>query len=719
MSYLKHFIDFFYELREAGLNPFLSNIVELMKILPKVNITDLWLFKETIKAILLKEKENEPLFDYIFNKYFISFSFRGEKEEKSEEIEKLEKMDLDDPQLLKEFKREMKMNEDFLKKQEEIEERSIKEEDFDLADIDMDRKDKSKIDSMEDFISKQEELFEKEMEKKEKIGSQEIGETPQQQKEDREKQEEEQEELFEKEMEKKEKIGSQEIGETPQQQKEGKEEKHGGEEYHKEIKKGKKNLENIVNEQEKNLSQINKKKSESLDKIKQLNSNIKKVKNKLNEEEQLNNSNEKQIRNFSKKAQRLLEKIKKDLAKKLSETNLDEIDNKDLKELQKEQAFLKDLKENLQNLEEQINKKHKDYLKKKLEEEIRRSKNRAINELANPQRIKRSLKNDIRRRLEKGEKYSMKELLARINEIDDPLMNNEDFLNLLKYNLKEFNKYIYEEKQEHIKDLLEKRKKEILKGEGMDHIFSEDFSNLEKEEIDKIKRNIRKFLRRIDLKKRQVFKKAKKKKDLDIKATSRNFMKKKYEFIYRKPKFSKLKRLVFLIDVSGSIINYVPAFLLIIREFREHIKKVKYYFFVDYSIDVSPYIKKMNKRELVQLKNKYLWNEFNSYNHSYSNIGRGIITFYQQYEKDLRKDDFVLIFSDARNNFKGETGIREINELKEKVDHIYWLNPEPKREWNTGDSIMREYSRILPTHSISSFEQFFHFLTKIIEEKKR
>jgi uncharacterized protein with von Willebrand factor type A (vWA) domain len=677
MSYLSHFIDFLYELRESGLNPYLSNIVELMKILPKIDITNLWLLRESIKAIILKDRKDEPLFNYIFNQYFLSFSKKSEKKESKA----IGIGGLKDPQLLNEFKQEMLENEQTQQKREELEDRLVKDEiEKDLKRIKKGKKEskeKSKVKSMKDLIEEQEEIFEKEMEEKEKIDSQRISKKQTESKEE--------------------------------------EKAHGGEEYHKEIKEGKKNLENSVNEQKRNLSQIEKGKSEDIKK--QLKKSLNAISDQLNKQKQINDQNEQRLRDFTHKAKEMFKQLKEREEKDLLTSDLEEMDKDGLKQLQNKQLEMEKLKKQLKDLENQTDKKHGNYLRKKLKSEISESKNRTLKELANPQMVIPQFKENLRRILEEGGKYSMKELTSRLMEMDDALLNNEDFQQLLDYNLKEFNKAILDEKEEYMKDLLEKRKKQKSESVEMGHLFSEEFTNLSREDLDKIKKNIKSFLRRIDLKKRQVFKKSKKKKNLDIKATSRNLMKKKYEFIYKTPKFSSIKRLVFLIDVSGSIINYVPSILLIIREFRDHIKKIKYFFFVDYSIDVTEYIKRMNERELLQLDNKYMWKEFNSYNHSYSNIGKGIESFYREYEKDLRKDDFVLIFSDARNNYKKETGSEELYELEKRLDHIYWLNPELKKNWNTGDSIMRDYSRILPTHSISSFEQFFNFLTKIIQKR--
>jgi uncharacterized protein len=41
-----------------------------------------------------------------------------------------------------------------------------------------------------------------------------------------------------------------------------------------------------------------------------------------------------------------------------------------------------------------------------------------------------------------------------------------------------------------------------------------------------------------------------------------------------------------------------------------------------------------------------------------------------------------------------------VKEVQDRARHVYWLNPEPKSYWNTGDSIVGEYG----THTDGVFE---------------
>jgi len=50
----------------------------------------------------------------------------------------------------------------------------------------------------------------------------------------------------------------------------------------------------------------------------------------------------------------------------------------------------------------------------------------------------------------------------------------------------------------------------------------------------------------------------------------------------------------------------------------------------------------------------------------------------------------VLILGDARNNYHASQAW-VLEELQRQARHVYWLNPEPRAYWGSGDSIVDEY----------------------------
>jgi uncharacterized protein with von Willebrand factor type A (vWA) domain len=74
-----------------------------------------------------------------------------------------------------------------------------------------------------------------------------------------------------------------------------------------------------------------------------------------------------------------------------------------------------------------------------------------------------------------------------------------------------------------------------------------------------------------------------------------------------------------------------------------------------------------------------------------SDFGRVFYQFSQDFVHDLRRDTVVLILGDARNN-AFDPQAWALAEVRQRCRRIIWLNPEPRREWNTGDSIIAAYT---------------------------
>ena len=50
----------------------------------------------------------------------------------------------------------------------------------------------------------------------------------------------------------------------------------------------------------------------------------------------------------------------------------------------------------------------------------------------------------------------------------------------------------------------------------------------------------------------------------------------------------------------------------------------------------------------------------------------------------------VLVLGDARNNYHAAAA-DALAALASRVRHVFWLNPEPRAGWDTGDSIVSDY----------------------------
>ena len=83
----------------------------------------------------------------------------------------------------------------------------------------------------------------------------------------------------------------------------------------------------------------------------------------------------------------------------------------------------------------------------------------------------------------------------------------------------------------------------------------------------------------------------------------------------------------------------------------------------------------------------------------HSDYGHAFEVFWEKYGKGIGPKTTVLLLGDARNNYHASQSW-VVKEIRAKARHVYWLNPEPKSYWNTGDSIVGEYG----THTDGVYE---------------
>jgi uncharacterized protein with von Willebrand factor type A (vWA) domain len=65
--------------------------------------------------------------------------------------------------------------------------------------------------------------------------------------------------------------------------------------------------------------------------------------------------------------------------------------------------------------------------------------------------------------------------------------------------------------------------------------------------------------------------------------------------------------------------------------------------------------------------------------------------FAGQYAHQLSRRSVVLVVGDARSNY-GDPAEAAFAQIRERAGQVYWLNPEPRRYWNDGDSVIGRYA---------------------------
>jgi len=76
--------------------------------------------------------------------------------------------------------------------------------------------------------------------------------------------------------------------------------------------------------------------------------------------------------------------------------------------------------------------------------------------------------------------------------------------------------------------------------------------------------------------------------------------------------------------------------------------------------------------------------------HARSDLGRVLVELAAAERVPLGRSTELLVLGDARNN-RLPPRADVLRAIRERVQRIVWLAPEPRRRWNTGDSVLRLY----------------------------
>jgi uncharacterized protein with von Willebrand factor type A (vWA) domain len=159
-----------------------------------------------------------------------------------------------------------------------------------------------------------------------------------------------------------------------------------------------------------------------------------------------------------------------------------------------------------------------------------------------------------------------------------------------------------------------------------------------------------------------------------------------FTLAYRRRTRSKL-RVIVLCDVSGSVWQVSTFLLKFVQTLQAEFASVRSMVFVSAVVEITELFRRMRfPEDLDALRHYPQLNLFGM-----SDFGRMFYQFTQDFLHELRRDTVILILGDARNNaFDPQTWALE--EIRQHCRRIIWLHPEPRREWNTGDSVLTDYA---------------------------
>lgn len=216
-----------------------------------------------------------------------------------------------------------------------------------------------------------------------------------------------------------------------------------------------------------------------------------------------------------------------------------------------------------------------------------------------------------------------------------------------------------------------------------------DFMHASREEMANLRKAIYPLTRRLAVRlarKRRHGRKG----PLDFRNTVRHSL--SYGGVPAEPKFRFPRpakpEIMVIADISGSVAAFARFTLHLVYAISSQFSKVRAFVFIDGLDEVTRFFEGVEDiTEAVHRVNTeadVVWVD------GHSDYGHAFEVFWKEYGKDVGPKTSVMILGDARNNYHSSQSW-VIKEIRHKARHVYWLNPEPRSYWDTGDSIVGEY----------------------------
>ena len=218
-----------------------------------------------------------------------------------------------------------------------------------------------------------------------------------------------------------------------------------------------------------------------------------------------------------------------------------------------------------------------------------------------------------------------------------------------------------------------------------------DFMHATREELVQMRRAIQPLTRKLQARlarKRRHLRRG----SLDFRATMRHSL--SYGGVPAEPRFRHPKpskpEIFVIADISGSVAAFARFTLHLVHAIAEQFSQVRSFVFIDGIDEVTAIFDRSETvTEAIHRINQeadVVWID------GHSDYGHALSVFWQRWGRQVGPKTSILLLGDARSNYHtSEAWI--VKEIRHRARHVYWLNPEPRSYWGSGDSIVEQYAQ--------------------------
>ena len=180
---------------------------------------------------------------------------------------------------------------------------------------------------------------------------------------------------------------------------------------------------------------------------------------------------------------------------------------------------------------------------------------------------------------------------------------------------------------------------------------------------------------------------------------------------FRNPRPSRPE--VFLLcDISGSMATFARFTLQFVYAMSSQFSRLRSFVFVDALDEATRFFDEASGFEealsSVSTDAEVVWLD------GHSDYGNSFEMFWDTFGDEVTPRSVVIITGDARNNYRPARA-EVLSRIAHEVRAVYWLNPEPRGYWDTGDSVMWSYAEhCTNTYEVRNLRQLESFIEELV-----
>src|SRR5256885_5669732 len=184
------------------------------------------------------------------------------------------------------------------------------------------------------------------------------------------------------------------------------------------------------------------------------------------------------------------------------------------------------------------------------------------------------------------------------------------------------------------------------------------------------------------------------------------------ELKFKHPRPSKPEIMV-IADISGSVASFARFTLQFVYAMASEFSKVRSWVFIDGVDEVTRFFQEADEIgeaiHRVNTEADVVWVD------GHSDYGHAFEIWHERHIREVTSKTSIIILGDARNNYHASQAWT-LGEMGKRARKAFWLDPEPRRYWDTGDSIVSEYARYTDgVFECRNLRQLQRFVTSVVD----